>query len=211
MNLRLLIGTRNRSSWSLRPWLALKRSGLAFEEVLIPLGAPDWKERVADVSPTGKVPALRHDDLSVWDSLAICEYVAELAPEAKLWPVDRKARAEARSICAEMHAGFPNVRDQLSMDMTARKSPGELRPGTLAEIERIVSIWTSLTARHASSGPFLFGRFTIADAFYAPVVSRFVTYGIEVPAEARRYMDAVLAMPEMKAWMEDARREVVHS
>lgn len=199
----LLVGNKNTSSWSLRPWLALERSGLAHRSEVVHFGSPEWA-RVKKVSPTGKVPALIDGDVVVWDSLAICEYLAELAPD--LWPRDRAARAQARSIAAEMHSGFPHLRGQLGMNVTGRKDPGPIGPELSAEIERVTSIWSS--CRKRSEGPFLFGSFTIADAFYAPVVTRFVTYGIRVPGEAQAYMEAVLAMPEMQAWVADARREV---
>lgn len=199
----LLVGNKNTSSWSLRPWLALERSGLPHRTEVVHFGSPGW-ERVKKVSPTGKVPVLLGGDVVVWDSLAICEYLAELAPA--LWPKDRALRAEARSIAAEMHSGFPNLRKQLGMDLMSRKDPGPLGPDVAAEIDRVVSIWSS--CRKRSGGPFLFGAFSIADAFYAPVVTRFVTYGIDVPPEAKTYMDTVLAMSEMQAWIDDARREV---
>ena len=199
----LLVGNKNTSSWSLRPWLALERSELPHRTEVVHFGSPEWA-RVRKASPTGKVPVLIDGDVSVWDSMAICEYLAELAPS--LWPRDRAARAEARSIAAEMHSGFPNLRKQLGMDISARKDPGPIEPDTAREIERVATIWSS--CRRRSGGPFLFGSFSIADAFYAPVVTRFVTYGIDVPADARAYMDTVLAMPEMRSWGDDARREV---
>ncbi|AKU93125.1 glutathione S-transferase family protein [Vulgatibacter incomptus] len=200
----LLVGNKNSSSWSLRPWLALAKSGLPYRDEVVHFGSAEW-ERVKKVSPTGKVPSLVHGDVVVWDSLAICEYLAELAPS--LWPEDRARRAEARAVCAEMHSGFPNLRRQLGMDISSRKDPGPLGPDVQAEIARVFAIWSG-RSRFADEGPFLFGRFSIADAFYAPVVTRFVTYGIEVPGDARRYMDAILELPELRAWSAEAKREV---
>jgi len=199
----LLVGNKNTSSWSLRPWLALERSGLPHRTEVIHFGSPEW-ERVKKVSPTGKVPVLIDGELAVWDSLAICEHLAERSPV--LWPDDRAQRARARSIAAEMHSGFPKLRGQLGMNVSARKDPGPIGPELAAEIERVTSIWSS--CRERSGGPFLFGPFSIADAFYAPVVTRFVTYGIPVSGEAQAYMETVLGMPEMQAWAADARREI---
>ena len=202
----LFVGNKNLSSWSLRPHLALAHTGAAFEEVVVPLDRPDTKERILAVSPSGRVPCLRDGDLVVWDSLAICEHVAERFPEARLWPSDAGARALARSVSAEMHSGFADLRRELPMNLTARiaRAPS---PAAAADIARVLAIWTDLRAKSASAGPFLFGDFTIADAMFAPVVTRFVTYGVEVPPEARAYMDAVLALPAMQRWIADAIEE----
>lgn len=202
----LFVGNKNLSSWSLRPHLALSHTGAAFEEIVVPLDRPDTKDRLLAVSPSGRVPVLRDGELLVWDSLAICEHVAERFPEAKLWPEDVGARALARSVSAEMHSGFPDLRRELPMNIVGRIAR-EPSPAARDDIARVLAIWTDLRARHASGGPFLFGAFTIADAMFAPVVTRFVTYGVEVPAEARAYMDAVLALPAMQRWIADAVEE----
>jgi len=207
----LFIGSKNTSSWSLRPWLAMKMAGLAFEEVMIALRRPETKEEILPHSPSGKVPALRIEESSlvqtIWDSLAICETLAERHPQAKLWPSDAAARAEARSVTAEMHSGFPEVRKALSMDIAARHMTPPLDEGTQAQIARIVAIWQGALARHGKGGGFLFGPFTIADAFYAPVVTRFETYGIHLPATAQAYAQRILALGPMREWEASAKAE----
>lgn len=205
MGLQLHVGSRRYSSWSLRPYLALAHSGLPFETLSILLDQPDTKARIAAVSPSGKVPVLHHDGVVVWDSLAICEYVAELAPGAALWPADRAARARARAISAEMHAGFVDLRRQMSMDLGASKPGQGHTPEALADARRVMAIWRDALA--ASGGPFLFGAFTIADAMYAPVTTRFVTYGVELDAPCRAYVDAIAALPAMRQWSTDAAAE----
>lgn len=206
----LVIGTASWSSWSLRPYLALAHTGAAFETVLVPLRkVGESKTAILKHSPSGKVPLLKISErgktLKVWDSLAICETLAERHPRAGLWPARADARATARAISAEMHAGFPHVRDQLSL-MFGQKLPlPPLRDETGREIERILAIWG--TALKASKGPFLFGRFSIADAMYAPVVSRFDTYGVKISKPVRAYMDTVLALPGMQEWGALARVE----
>lgn len=171
--LKLVIGNKNFSSWSLRPWLVLRQAGLPFEEIHIGLYRPGTRELILQHSPTGKVPCLFDGDLRIWDSLAICEYLAESQPQ--LWPADRAARAEARSVSAEMHSGFTALRSQMGMDIVATK-PGQGRtPESEADIARILAIWESCRARHSAAGSFLFGTFSIADAMYAPVVWRFAT------------------------------------
>lgn len=203
----LFVGNKNLSSWSLRPHLALSHTGAAFEEIVVPLDRPDTKDRLRAVSPTGRVPVLRDGELVVWDSLAICEHVAERFPEARLWPRDTGARALARSVSAEMHSGFADLRRELPMNIVAR-TPRDPSPDALRDIARVLAIWSDLRARSAAAGPFLFGDFTIADAMFAPVVTRFVTYGVAVPADARAYMDAVLALPAMQRWIADAAEEI---
>ncbi len=174
MTLRLYIGSRRYSSLSLRPYLALAQSQLAFDLALIVLDRDDTRAEIGKVTPAGRVPVLYHDDLVVWDSLAICEYVAELAPDAGLWPAERAARARARSICAEMHAGFTALRNQMSMDaLSDRRGEGHT-PEALADAGRVMQLWQEALDR--SGGPYLFGTPTIADAFYAPVTLRFTTY-----------------------------------
>jgi len=206
MGLTLVVGNQNYSSWSLRPYLALKHAGAAFELLVVPLDRPDTKEKIALYSETGKVPVLLDDGLVVSDSLAIVEYVAELFPAAKLWPEDRAARARARSVSAEMHAGFAALRRELPMDLRARvqKTWSE---EVAADIKRILASWRACREANAENGPFLFGAFSIADCMYAPVVGRFFTYGVPVDPIARAYMDAVWALPSMQSWLEAAARE----
>lgn len=209
----LIVGTRSWSSWSLRPFLALRASGAAFDTVDIRLrkkDAPTTREQILEYSPAGKVPVLKIAEdgkiLSVWDSLAICETIAERHPEAGLWPKDPWARATARSYACEMHSGFPDLRDQLSMDFARRKSLPELREETRAQIARILDAWQGALAAHG--GEFLFGTFSIADCMYAPVVSRFETYGVDVPKPVRAYMDRVLALPAMREWRAVCEKEI---
>lgn len=205
--LTLVVGSKNYSSWSLRPYLALAHTGQPFREVLVPLDQPDTAAKIAQHSPSGRVPALRHGSLLIWDSLAICEYLAETFPQARLWPQDKEARALARSVTAEMHSSFSALRQNMTMDIRSRK-PGQGRaPGVAEDIARIQALWNDCRARFGQGGPFLFGNFTIADAFYAPVVTRFVTYGVELDAVGRAYSDAVLELPALKAWSEAARSE----
>lgn len=199
--LTLIIGNKNYSSWSLRPWLLLRQAGIPFDEVRIPLYAPGSTEALAAWSPSGKVPALHDGDLRVWDSLAICEYLNERFPDKQLWPADAAARAVARSVSAEMHAGFSALREHMSMNIRARR-PGQGRtPECLADVARILAIWTECRARFGGGGNFLFGRFCIADAMYAPVVLRFQTYGVALEGAARDYADAVRALPALREWV----------
>jgi glutathione S-transferase len=195
----LVIGNKNYSSWSLRPWLAMKVFRLDFDEKRIPLDAPGTKEEILKHSPAGKVPCLIDGDVRVWDSLAILEYLAEKHPQ--LWPAQRAERAKARAVSAEMHSGFPNLRNRMSMNVRKR-FPGKGRtPEVEAEIERIKDIWSE------ARKPFLFGNFSAADAMYAPVVLRFRTYEVDLPAACRAYSDAVLALPPMREWIAAAERE----
>jgi len=195
----LVIGNKNYSSWSLRPWLALKVFGFEFDERRIPLYGPESKEAILKHSPAGKVPVLIDGATTVWDSAAILEYLAE--KNRKLWPIDPADRAKARSISAEMHSGFPNLRDHMSMNVRKRY-PGKGRaPEALIEIERIKAIWNECRK------PFLFGPFCAADAMYAPVVLRFRTYEVELPRAGRAYMEAILELPAMQEWIAAAERE----
>ena len=195
--MRLVIGNFNYSSWSLRAWIALKVFGFDFDVTRIPLYGPGAKQQILQHSPAGKVPILKDGGTVVWDSLAIMEYLAE--KDARLWPADAAQRARARSICAEMHAGFASLRTHMSMNVR-RRYPGKGRtPEVLEEIRRIDAIWSE------ARGPFLFGPFCAADAMYAPVVLRFRTYGVEVSNPA--YMQAVLALPAMQQWIAAAERE----
>ncbi|MBW7903674.1 MAG: glutathione S-transferase family protein [Rhodocyclaceae bacterium] len=208
MNVRqLVIGDKNLSSWSLRPWLALTVAGIDFAEVNVRLGRPETKAAILRHSPSGKVPCLIDGRTLVWDSLAICEYAAELAPA--LWPADAAARAEARAVSAEMHSGFTALRQNMPMEVCASR-PGEGRtPEVEADVARILAIWEACRARHGAGGPFLFGAFSIADAMYAPVVWRFTTYAVAVPPVVRAWMDAMLALPAMQAWRAGAAAELV--
>lgn len=206
-DLVLVIGNKRYSSWSLRPWLALKMAGLAFDEVMIPLRQPDTRQRILQHSPSGKVPFLKHGPVQVWDSLAICEYAAELVPQSRLWPDDRGARALARSVSAEMHAGFPNLRQVMSMDICARKSLAAVPSEVQAEIGRITALWNDCRGRFGAGGPFLFGRFSIADAMYAPVATRFTTYGVTLDAVSQAYVEAIWALPPMQEWKAAADQE----
>ena len=197
--MRLVIGNKNYSSWSLRPWIALKTLGFEFEEQRIPLYGPGSKAAILEHSPAGKVPILIDGAITVWDSLAILEYLAEKNPA--LWPSGASDRARARSIAAEMHSGFPNLRNHMSMNVR-RRYPGKGRtPEVLAEIERIKAIWSQ------AKKPFLFGAFGAADAMYAPVALRFRTYEVDLAGPARAYCDALLALPAMQEWIAAAERE----
>ncbi len=201
----LVIGNKNYSSWSLRPWLAMKVLGLPFEERRVALYLPESKQAILRDSPSGKVPCLIDGEIRIWDSLAILEYLAENHRE--LWPAGRAARAWARSISAEMHSGFAALRQHMSMNLRKRY-PGKGRtPEALADVARIVSIWSECRAAHAEAGPYLFGRFSAADAMYAPVVLRFRTYAVELRDDCRAYADAILALPALKEWIDGAERE----
>lgn len=207
MALTLIVGNKNYSSWSFRPWIAMKVAGIPFEEVLISLDAPDFKARVSQHSGTGKVPVLIDGAVKVWESLAILEYLAEKFPAKALWPSDPAARAHARTVASEMHAGFVPLRRHCPMNMwrpvTTRVLPDDVAENVL----RIDAMWTECRARHGAAGPFLFGGFGAADAMYAPVVSRFHTYGIEVGEAARAYMAAVMALPAWEEWRAAGVRE----
>ncbi len=203
---QLVIGDKNLSSWSLRPWLALSVAGLDFVEVNVRLGRPETKREILRHSPSGKVPCLIDGSVVVWESLAICEYAAELAPA--LWPADAAARAEARAVSAEMHAGFAALRQNMPMAVCAAKPGAGRTPEVDADIARIVALWEACRARHGAGGPFLFGAFSIADAMYAPVVWRFATYAVEVPPLARAWMAAMLALPAMQQWRAGAAAEL---
>jgi glutathione S-transferase len=201
MALKLVIGNKNYSSWSMRPWLALRAGGITFDEVFIPLytGEAD-KNRILAFTPSGKVPALVDGDITIWDSLAIIEYAAERFPQARLWPEDRAARAHARSISAEMHSGFMALRNECGMNLHRPVGSIALSADARANIARIQQIWTECRGRYGKSGPFLFGSFSGADAMFAPVVHRFHTYAIEVAPAARDYMAAMMALPAFQEW-----------
>lgn len=206
-DLTLIIGNKNYSSWSLRPWLLLKQAGIPFREQYIPIRSETWHTQIRDLSPSGKVPALIHADVRVWDSLAICEYLAERFPEKQLWPTAVAARAEARSVSAEMHSGFQALRQNMFMNIRRRMPTRGRTPEALADIERIVAIWNGCRARHASGGPFLFGTFSIADAMYAPVALRFATYAVQTEGAAGDYAQTLLALPALQEWVAAAHAE----
>jgi glutathione S-transferase len=196
----LIVGNKNYSSWSLRGWLAARAAGVPFDEVLIRLSEPGSKEKLLEHSPAGRVPVLHHGERTVWDSLAIIEYLAEVCPAAGLWPADPAARAHARSISAEMHAGFQALRSHMPMNL--RKSlPGKGRGRDVAEdIERVCAIWADCRARYGAGGPFLFGGFGAADVMYTPVAARFRTYAVELDDACQTYVGAVLARPDFLEW-----------
>jgi glutathione S-transferase len=209
----LILGTKDLSSWSLRAYLAMRATGAPFEEVLYKLDRTHpsrQTDALRQYSLSGRVPVLKIAEnaatLTVWDSMAICETLAERHPEAKLWPEDPALRAEARANAAEMHSGFPDLREQLAMDFVRKLPPPELRPATLRQIARIVEAWTC--ALNKTGGPFLFGHFTIADAMYAPVASRFTTYGVALPSAAEAYRRRIMALPAMADWMAAAKAEI---
>jgi glutathione S-transferase len=210
MTLKLVIGNKNYSSWSMRPWLALRANNIAFEEVFIPLytGEAD-KQRILDVTPSGKVPALVDGDMTVWDSLAIIEYAAERFPEARLWPEDRAARAHARSISAEMHSGFVALRSECGMNLHRPVGAIALSADARANIARIQEIWIECRARYGKSGPFLFGAFSGADAMFAPVVHRFCTFAIELAPVAADYMKTMMALPAFQEWTKAGLAETI--
>jgi glutathione S-transferase len=206
----IVLGNKSYSSWSLRAWLVLKRTGAAFDEVVIPLDRPESKAAIQEHSPAGRVPVLRHGQVTVWDTMAITEYLNERFPAAGLWPGDEATRAHARTISAEMHAGFATLRVRMPMDL--RRDPvaaHEPAPGGAlgADIARVIDIWQDARARFGGNGDFLFGDFCAADAFYAPVVTRFVTYGVALEGAAAAYRDAIMAWPAMRAWVAAAKAE----
>jgi glutathione S-transferase len=205
MALTLYVGNRNYSSWSLRGSLAVAASGLDYQEVVLPMREDDFYTRIAELSPARRVPVLHHDDRVIWDSLVIAEYVAELAPEANLWPADAADRALARSISAEMHSGFLALRRDMSMNLRKHRPGVGHTDEALAEARRVMDIWRACLDR--SGGPLLFGAFTIADAMYAPIVTRFQTYAVDLDDTSAAYMNAVLDHPAMRRWTDAAHAE----
>jgi glutathione S-transferase len=212
--LNLYIGNKNYSSWSMRPWVLLTQAGIPFEEVMVRFDSFDansiFKTKLQGATPTGKVPLLVDGDLAVWDSLAIAEYVAEQFPDKQLWPTDKAARARARSICAEMHSGFTGLRGNCPMNVEASLPEiGALvwrdKPAVRADVQRLVEMWTALLQEHG--GPMLFGSFTIADAYFAPVCMRLKTYALPLPATIAAYVDRVCALPGVQAWITQALAE----
>lgn len=208
MALTLVIGNKNYSSWSLRPWLAMKAAGIDFDEVVIPLYTGDAdKQRILAYSPAGKVPILVDGKVTIWDSLAIIEYLAEKFPDKGIWPKDAATRAHARAISAEMHSGFMPLRNQCSMNIRRPLQQRTLSADAQANVARIQDIWSSCRGKYGQGGQFLFGAFSGADAMYAPVVHRFRTYGVKVEGAAADYMRAVQAHPAFAAWSAAALQE----
>jgi len=209
--LKLAIGNKNYSSWSMRPWLALRANDIPFAETLIPLYTdnPADKEQILSFSRAGKVPVLVDGETVVWDSLAIIEYIAERYPEKKLWPDDAAARAHARSVCAEMHSGFVALRSECGMNLHRPIRPVTLSADAKANVARIEEIWRECRARHGAKGPFLFGGFGAADAMYAPVVHRFRTYAIDVAPDTKAYMETMMALPAFQEWTREGLAETL--
>ena len=208
-DITIVLGNKNYSSWSLRPWLALKHTGAAFDELVVPLYRDGFREQILAWSAAGKVPILRHGDLTVWESLAICEYLAETFPDARLWPRDRAPRALCRAVSSEMHGGFTGLRQNLPMDLS-RRHPGAGRiEQAQADIDRVTTIWRDCRARFGATGagPFLFGDFTVADAMYAPVATRFLTYGGALDPVCAGYVEALMDLPAMRDWAAAAAAE----
>jgi glutathione S-transferase len=205
--MKLVIANKNYSSWSFRPWLVLTQAKIPFEEEVITFGSPDFKERVAKVSPSRRVPVLIDGDLVVWDSLAIVEYLAERFPDRQLWPGDARARAVARALCAEMHAGFQLLRSSLPMNFQVHIPGAGWSVHVQKEIDRLVAMWQDSRVRFGAGGPLLFGSFSIADAFFAPIVQRFAAYAVKLPPVAQAYAEAVTALPGFQTWAAGARAE----
>jgi glutathione S-transferase len=203
--LTLVIGNKNYSSWSLRPWLFMKHVGQDFQELLIPLDSADTREQIERYAPSGRVPVLRQGTLCVWDSLAICEYVAELRGAG--WPQAREARAVARAVCAEMHSGFSTLRSLWPMNARARNRRTAVTAALEADVERIDEVWNDCRGRFGNGGPWLFGEYSVADAMYAPVVLRFNTYAARISQTARWYMASVLEDPPLQEWLRAAKHE----
>jgi glutathione S-transferase len=211
MTLKLVIGNKNYSSWSMRPWLAMRGCNIAFEEVFIPIYTDDKadKDRILSFSPAGKVPILIDGDIAVWDSLAIIEYLAERFPDAGLWPKDVAERAHARSISAEMHSGFVPLRSTCAMNLRRPVRAVALSDDARANVARIEQIWSECRMRHAAHGPFLFGAFSAADAMFAPIVHRFRTYAVELSPQAKTYMDTMWTFPAFAEWTRDGLAETI--
>ncbi len=212
--LKLFVGNKNYSSWSMRNWVLLRQAGIPFEEVVVRFDSFDagsqFKSTMSALTPTGKVPVLLDGELAIWDTLAIAEYVAEQFPEKNLWPQDKAARARARSICAELHSGFAGLRGNCPMNIEASlPEVGALiwrdKPAVRSDVQRLVQMWTALLQQHG--GPMLFGDFSIADAYFAPICTRLKTYALPVPQPVADYVQRVLALPGVAAWVEAALAE----
>ena len=205
----LVIGSKNYSSWSLRPWLLLRYFDIPFDEIKLPLDTPEFYRRIRNYSPSGRVPALIHGDVHVWDSLAIAEYVNETLLGGRGWPADPVARAAARSISAEMHSGFSALRSEMPMNCRKRVRDVALSDAATQDVARVQSIWRESRGRFGRGGAFLFGDFSIADAMYAPVIFRFVSYGVTLDETSRAYVDSMLALPALHDWLADAATEAI--
>jgi len=206
-DITIYLGNKNYSSWSLRAWLVLRRTGEAFEELVIPIREKDSREAILRYSPSGRVPALHHKGAVIWESLAIAEFLAETYPKLRLWPRDPAKRAPARSICNEMHAGFMDLRRTMPMNMRSSFPGRDITPEARNDINRVTAIWRDCRMKYGEGGDFLFGDFTIADAMFAPVVSRFKTYGVALEDIPRTYAEAIWSLPDMQVWHEAARNE----
>ncbi len=211
-NYTLVVGSKQVSSWSLRPWLLMRQAGIAFEEVLVALRQPDTRATILTHSPSGQVPLLKHGELAIWDSLAIAEYLNERHPDKKLWPADAAVRARARSISTEMHASFRELRYGLAMEFSSRGLTPEINEQCAKDIFRVVRIWQETRVKHGAGGPFLFGTFTIADAMFAPVASRFTSYGTRLAdygddGSAEQYRAVMMGLPSMIDWGNGAKAE----
>lgn len=207
-DLTLYIGNKNYSSWSLRSWLMIKQTGAPFEEVVIPLEGPGRRTTaIRPLSPSGRVPALKHGELVLWESTAIGEYLAELFPNASLWPEDRAARAIARAVSAEMHCGFAALRTAMPMNIRRTRITLPTTPAVDEDVARITTIWRDCRTRFGAAGSFLFGTFGIADAMFAPVATRFRTYGVTLDAVSAAYVDAIYTHPAMREWIDAAHQE----
>jgi glutathione S-transferase len=203
----LVIGNKNYSSWSLRPYMALAMAGIPFEEKFIRFGEPAFGRAIRRISKAGQVPVLLHNGLTVWDSLAIMEYLAATWPDRNLWPKNKAARAMARSVCAEMHSGYRDLRNACPMNLRRSVKPVPMSEGTLKDVARLEAVWRQCRKAYGKGGPFLFGKFGIADAMFAPVVTRFDTYSIKVNNDTQHYMNAVLATPAFHEWKAAALKE----
>lgn len=207
-NLTLIIGNKSYSSWSLRPWVLMKHSNIVFNEIRLPLCTPQWQEQINQYSPSGKVPVLLDGELRVWDSLAICEYLAEKFPDSSLWPKNGAPRAVARSVSAEMHSGFADLREHMSMNCRGRFPGRGITEAVTKDIQRVVNIWDDCLRRYGAQGDFLFGQFSIADAMFAPVCLRFITYEVALEGLSSAYMHRIHNLPAIQEWIRDARGEV---
>ncbi|HEX2676424.1 MAG TPA: glutathione S-transferase family protein [Polyangiales bacterium] len=205
--MKLVIGNKNYSSWSLRPWLLLRQAAIPFEEQIVSLYDPATRGKLKEISPSGRVPALIDGEIRVWESLAICEYVAERFPERGLWPSEPGARAYARAVSHEMHAGFGALRSNLPMNVRKRYPAPSEAQGVGTDIARIQEIWQTCRERFGKGGPFLFGQFSVADAMFAPVAFRFQTYSVPLTVAAQSYRDTMLGLAPMREWAESAKTE----
>ena len=208
--MKLVIGNKVYSSWSLRPWILMKAFGIAFEETVVPLRSSDTRDRILKHSPSAKVPVLVDGDVTTWETTAIIEYLAERFPQHAIWPKDARARAHARSVSAEMHSGFPALRKACAMEVTKRFAPRDRGPDVAADVARITEIFCEARARFGAAGPFLYGGFSAADAMFAPVCTRFWSYAIAIDPVSQSYVDTVLAHPAYRQWLAEAAAEPWH-